>query len=233
MRRAAACVPPSLLRSFRLRARATAGQVGGTVGAALIIITASEAAAQDASPPGPWVVDVRAVTSPVPTDSAFYPALATDFVPSRGFGVDVGAHFYLFSVGPARVGLGGNLVTFRSSVSVPATTNDDGTTAPGQRLTLTMRTIAPQVSFNFGSADGWSYLSAGVGASNVNTEASEVLPGQLESGRLRSVNFGGGARWFIKPRLAFGFDLRGHRVASGADTPGMTVLSVGVGMSIR
>ena len=71
------------------------------------------------------------------------------------------------------------------------------------------------MSANFGTRDGWSYLSAGVGIASVATEAADVMPGENESGRLRAVNFGGGARWFITARLAFGFDLRAHPIAAG------------------
>ena len=219
-------------RSFRLRACATAGQVGGAV-LAVLIATAAPAAAQTTSSPGPWVVDVRGVTSPVPIDPAFYPPLDSAFVPARGFGLDVGAHVYVFNFGPARVGLGANLVMLRGTASPPPPTVEDGGSTAVQRLTVGMRVIAPQVSLNFGSHDGWSYLSAGLGAASVNAEATEVLPGRHESGLLRAVNFGGGARWFLTERLAFGFDLRAHQIAAGADTPKVSVFAVGAGLSIR
>jgi hypothetical protein len=47
------------------------------------------------------------------------------------------------------------------------------------------------------------------------------------------VNFGGGARWFLTERVAFGFDLRGHQIAAGDDTPKVSVFAVGAGLSIR
>lgn len=223
MRRAAACVPRSLLRGF-----------GGTVAA--VVIATAQAAAQTTLPPGPWVLDVRGVTSPVPTDARFYPPLATSSVPSRGFGVDVGAQVYLLSLRLARIGVGANFVSVRSTAVGPVAAADDETTiaaAGGQRLTLNMQMIAPQVSANFGSRDGWSYLSAGVGTASVTTETSDVMAGRQESGWLRSVNFGGGARWFITSRLAFGFDLRAHRIAAGSGTPKTSVFAVGAGLSIR
>jgi len=198
-----------------------------------MLATAAPAAAQTTSPPGPWVVDIRGVTSPVPIDPTFYPPLDNAFVPARGFGVDVGAHVYVFKLGPARVGLGGNLVMVRGTASPPPPTAEDGGSTAVQRLTVSMRMIAPQLSLNFGSRDGWSYLSAGLGAGSVNAEATEVLPGRHESGLLRSVNYGGGARWFLTPRLAFGFDLRAHQIAAGADTPKVSVFAVGAGLSIR
>ena len=222
MRLAAACCPPRLVCSF-----------GGTVAALLIAVT--PAAAQTTSGPGPWVLDVRGATSPVPTDAGFYPPLAATSVPSRGFGVDVGAHIYILSIKLARIGVGANYVNVRSTAVAPVVALDDeeSIAGPGQRLTLTMQMIAPQVSANFGSRDGWSYLSAGIGTASITTETADVMPGRQESGRLRSVNFGGGARWFIKPRLAFGFDLRAHMIAAGSDTPKTSVLAVAAGLSTR
>ena len=222
MRLAAACIPPRLVCSF-----------GGTVAALLIVVT--PAAAQTTPGPGPWVVDVRGVTTPVPTDAGFYPPLATSSVPSRGFGVDVGAHVYVLTIKLARIGVGANYVRVRSTAVAPVVAIDDeaSVAGPGQRLTLTMQMIAPQVSANFGSRDGWSYLSAGLGTASITTETAHVMPGRQESGRLRSVNFGGGARWFIRPRLAFGFDLRAHRIAAGSDTPKTNVFAVGAGVSLR
>jgi hypothetical protein len=222
VRRPAACILPSLLRSF-----------GGTIVAA--VVATGQAAAQTTAPPGPWVLDVRGVTSPVPTDAGFYPPLAATSVPSRGFGADLGAHVYLWSLKLARIGLGGNFVLVRSTVVSPAAAPEDEPVeaSPMQRVTLNMRAIVPQISANFGSRDGWSYLSAGVGIAAVATEAADLMPGRHESGRLRSVNFGGGARWFITPRVAFGFDLRAHRIAAGSDTPKTSLFAVGAGLSIR
>ena len=221
MRPAAACVPPRLLRSF-----------GGTF--VTVVLATVQTAAQTTAPPGPWVVDVRGVTSPVPTDAGFYPPLAATSVPSRGFGADLGVHVYLWNVRLARIGIGANAVIVRSAVVAPVAATEETAEAPAsQRLTLNMRMLAPQISVNFGTRDGWSYLSAGAGVATVATESAEVMPGRHESGRLRSVNFGGGARWFITPRLAFGFDLRAHRIAAGSGTPKTSVFAVGAGLSIR
>lgn len=200
--------------------------------AATAILIAVPAVGQTTSPPGPWVLDARGVTSAVPTDATFYPTLTSTVVPSRGFGADLGGHVYLFNVGPARVGLGASVMFVRATTTAPASTQEGSATA-GQRLTLTMRVIAPQISFNFGSRDGWSYLSAGLGIGSVNTEATDAAPGTQESGLRRSLNFGGGARWFIKPRVAFSVDLRAHQMAGGDVTPRVSVFAVSAGMSIR
>ena len=197
------------------------------------LLAAAPAAGQTtASPPGPYVFDVRAATSGVPNDLSFYPTLTTGVVPARGFGLDVGGQVYVFTLGPARVGLGANVMLIRSSATALVPPEDP---LPGQRLTLNLRTVAPQVSFNFGTRDGWSYLSAGLGVASVTTRTEEITEGERESGQLRALNFGGGARWFITERVAFGFDVRAHKIAASGSsgTPAMTMMAVGAGLSLR
>ena len=201
---------------------------------AAVVIAAMPAAGQTTSPPGSWVLDIRGTTSAVPIDASFYPPLTAATVPSRGFGADIGAHVYLFSLGPARVGLGATVMIVRATANVPSATETDSTTViPDQRLTLTMRALAPQLSLNFGARDGWSYLSAGLGTGSVASHATDATPGEQKSGSLRSINFGGGARWFITPRLAFSVDLRAHQLAAGDGTPRVSVFAASAGMSIR
>lgn len=216
------------------------------------------ASAQTASRPGPWVLDVRGVTSPVPQDSAFYPALdPSTFIPERGFGVDIGAHVYLFTLGNARLGVGAAVVSIRGGTTPPESSPpaSDGPTPAqtGQTLRLDLRTVTPQVSFNFGTRDGWSYLSAGAGTTRVVTTTSGAQSGRRETARIGNVNVGGGARWFLRSHVAFTFDLRLHRLSSATAgipeqsgspstvpetgtteaTPGKMLLTVGVGFSFR
>jgi hypothetical protein len=214
------------------------------------------AAAQSTSRPGPWALDIRGVTSPVPQQTVFYPTLAaTALIPSRGFGFDVGVHAYLFNLGAARVGIGADLFYVQARTTPPApapTTSPDAAPAPaGQNVQIDMRLLTPQVSFNFGSRQGWSYLSAGMGQADVITRTSGALAGRRESSRLDTINVGGGARWFFKSHLAFGFDVRLHNIAAGTveqpdsvagelalpppvlPTPKMRMLTVAVGFSIK
>ncbi len=163
-------------------------------------------------PPGPYfVVDVRGATSGIPTSIGLYPTVPEGGqVPSRGFGYDVGAHVYLFNFGAVRVGLGGNVIGVRGT----ATDAD-----------ATMRILAPQLSFNFGTSDGWSYLSLGAGTAQVNAE---------ETGSSSAINAGGGARWFIKRHLGVGFDIRLHRIAADGDIMGRSsAVSASVGLSVK
>jgi hypothetical protein len=183
----------------------------------LVLMCAAETFAQAVDPPGPWVLDVRGATSGLPSDTAFFPALAENtLVPSRAFGFDLGAHVYLFSLGPARVGLGANYLRARGT---------------SEAVTANVSTVAPQISFNFGSSNGWSYLSAGLGRAWVRTTADQVSgTTERETGGVASLNFGGGARWFLTSRLGVGFDVRWHRLSA---TPHTMLLSAAAGFSIH
>jgi len=183
----------------------------------MLLASGASLAAQAPEPPGPWVIDVRGATSGLPSDTAFYPPISTEtLVPSRGFGGEGGAHIYLVSVGPARVGFGASYLRLR------------GTTAG---VVATFTTIAPQVSFNFGSNQGWSYLSAGYGQGSIETSRDESTGTVAkDSGSLGAMNFGGGARWFLRSHFGVGFDVRWHRLSG---TPGATLVSMGVGFSVH
>ena len=108
--------------------------------------------------------------------------------------------------------------------------------------------LAPQISFNFGSREGCSYLIVGAGTADIVTRTTGVLPGKRETGRLNSLNFGAGARWFIRSHLGVGFDVRMYTMSAGSatdvsppasgevtptPTPRLRMLSVGAGFSVR
>lgn len=114
-------------------------------------------------------------------------------------------------------------------------------------MATTFRTIAPQISLNFGSADGWSYISAGVGRAQVRTDASEFVSGtgdealtspaaSLRNPSLPSLNFGFGAKWFAREHMAFSFDIRFHKLSLGSGeivTPRTTLVAATAGVSLR
>jgi hypothetical protein len=88
-----------------------------------------------------------------------------------------------------------------------------------------MNVLAPQISFNFGTSDGWSYLSVGAGTARVNAEAT---------GSSSAINAGGGARWFIKRHIGVGFDLRLLRIAADGDIMGDSMIfAASVGFSVK
>ena len=164
-------------------------------------------------PPGPFVFDVRGTTSNMPSDVALFPGLSTGAtVPARGFGGSVGGHFYALQIGPARLGLGVDALMVR------------GTTEDANSL---LTSVDPQISMNFGTANGWSTLSAGVGVTRISADPGGV------SESVRSFNWGGGARWFINPHFGVGFDLRIHHLAAGDLLTKQKVISLAAGMSLK
>ena len=77
--------------------------------------------------------------------------------------------------------------------------------------------LAPQVSINFGQKFGWSYLSAGLGSTKVTSSADAVgtTPALIVPESWNSaLNFGGGAKWFMKPHLGASFDVRFVKLGS-------------------
>jgi hypothetical protein len=183
----------------------------------VLVLAPARLAAQGQDPVSGYVLDLRGATSGLPTETAFFPGIPLDtIVPARGFGFDVGGHVYVFRLGPSRVGVGANYIRVR------------GTT---MGIVATASTIAPQVSFNFGTAHGWSYLSAGLGRAWVTTRFDDESGAvTAESGSLNATNYGGGARWFLARRLAVGFDARFHRISG---PPKTSLFSVAVGFSVR
>jgi hypothetical protein len=221
--------------------------IGTLVLAATLAAVPAAAQGPPVGPPGPFVVDLRLATSGLPTDVGFYPPVTAPIaVASRGFGGDIGAHMYAFRLGAARLGFGASF--FRVEGRGDAPTASTGTTTPLEsddvvetvETSATLTSVLPQVSFNFGTRDGWSYISGGLGFSQVRTTA-DPAPGDTtrDSDWTSVLHVGGGARWFIRQRLAVGFDFRIHRLSSrggsgdAPGSPGALFTSLSAGVSIR
>jgi len=150
-------------------------------------------------------------------------------------GMDVGAHFY-----PLRrkvtVGLGASLLMI-GGTQTPGPPEEgavDPPTTPGE---FRVRAIVPQVSLNFGSGRGWSYLGGGLGFSQMKAGRAES---DLEySPQLLTLNVGGGARWFVSEHIAFSLEGRYYRIGGkelDADYVGNPVVSMfvfGAGLSFK
>jgi hypothetical protein len=60
-----------------------------------------------------------------------------------------------------------------------------------------------------------------------------------DSEHLKTVNYGGGARWFAKTHLAFSFDVRFYAINPGSayldypHSPRTTMLVIGAGVSVK
>jgi hypothetical protein len=203
-----------------------------------LVITSREAGAQDPPPPiGPYVFDLRATAPGFPNAAPLAESrgLLVDELPGRGLGAELGAHVYVFRWKAVTFGLGAQLVL--------AQAHADAASPPGQpplrAVTERFTSFSPQLSFNFGSGDGWSYISAGIGRSQWSVVLDGASPQEADEEVLRSINYGGGARWFIKRRLAFTFDVRFHDVDPGTPflgrpaSPRARLVVMGAGISIR
>ena len=207
-----------------------------TTGVALLLITAViPAAAQDPGRIGPFVIDIHGsfVNVGQDVDLAVNRGLSPDQLAGSGLGIDVGSHVYLFRYRAVTFGVGVSAVFMETS----RTPGPDDPDPEGPTVNTRFRALSPQLSFNFGDGDGWSYLSGGLGTSQMSVfEEQETEPSQRRAGTL---NYGGGARWFIKPSLAFSFDVRLYAISPLEQTntepgsPRMTRVAISVGISIK
>jgi len=187
------------------------------------------AAAQAREPVGGFVTDLRLVSSTLPNGTGWTPPLSSGaLVPGRGFGVEAGAHAL---VGPGRhrrlgVGVSGLLAQGRATGLDPAPT-----------VTTRFTAAAPHASMNFGHAQGWSYLSLGVGLAKVTSELEGGTPDPAGWGTV--IHYGFGARWFLRQRVALSLDLRFWALTprSATDTrpssPATTRVAIGGGLAFR
>jgi hypothetical protein len=206
--------------------------------AAISLFVHGRVSAQEPPPRiGPFVVDIRGTSPSFPNDALLAQSrgLNVEELPGRGLGLDGGAHLYLFKWRVITVGIGAQATMARATS--PSVSRAGVETA--RAVTSWFTSITPQLSFNFGTGDGWSYISGGVGKAVWSTvpDAQSPLPGDEE--RLNTVNYGGGARWFAKPHLAFTFDVRFHQLDPGTPLPGLpgsprtTMMIIGAGISLK
>jgi hypothetical protein len=106
-------------------------------------------------------------------------------------------------------------------------------------VTETFTSFTPQLSLNFGTGHGWSYLSGGIGPARWSIVPDGAEPSPADEEQLRAINYGGGARWFARPRLAFTVDFRFHQIDPGtpvlgrAGSPRLTFIAIGAGVSLK
>jgi hypothetical protein len=172
---------------------------------------AAQAQERESEPISRFVLDARGALPRFPADPATASAIdvTTDNLPKRGLGISFGAHVYPLR-GKVTLGVGAEMLITHASHTLPPAQQGgaDGPTAKAR-----FSVFSPQVSLNFGSSRGWSYVSVGLGRANLTFE-QETDPVPDAQSKPRDLNYGGGARWFAQPHLAFTFDLRWHRVAA-------------------
>ena len=205
----------------------------------LCLAAAAPAAAQQPPPRiGPFVVDLRASFPKFPNNPQLADSrgLNTTELPGMGIGGALGVHLYLVKWRAITFGIGGEVMAGQSHFKPPTA---NGKTGFGVPVTERFVTASPQLSFNFGTGTGWSYISAGLGRSQWSLVPDGTASTFADTQRLRTLNYGGGARWFAKKHLAFNVDVRLYAIDPGQphlDLPGgprTTLLVLNSGISIK
>ena len=180
----------------------------------LIALPPGAEAQPTAGPISRFVVDTRGSWARFKQDSAVSQGLQVDSttLPTRGLGITAGAHVYPFRFRRITIGLGVEYARAGDSRTVKIIDEETDEETEGPTITTTFDSLAPQISFNFGRDEGWSYLSGGIGTARMTSERADV-PVTATPERTQALNYGGGARWFNSPRVAFTFDVRFYAIS--------------------
>ena len=212
----------------------------------LVLGLAAAASAQTTDTRIPlFVVDAHAATVGLPQAEGWVPTLpAKTILPGRNFGVAGGASVYPLRFSQVAFGAGVSIIAGSGTgeTVVVTGTGSTATSTVTHVVHTGITSLVPQVSINFGKKLGWSYLSAGYGKSKVTSSAdatktaAEIIVPEAWN---VAVNFGGGARWFMKPHLGAGFDVRWVKLMNRGQTDVLPsakrtqVWNISVGISIQ
>jgi hypothetical protein len=191
----------------------------------IMLLGVIPAAAQTREPLPRFAIDLHAATVGLPQAEGWVPVVSADTeLPGRAWGMGAGATIYPFRIGAMTVGVGAAIITAKGKGEALTITSGSGATAT-TRVTPIVHTgvtnLTPQLSINFGHKFGWSYLSAGLGRSKVSShaDASGTAPAEVVADSWnQAINFGGGAKWFMKPHLGASFDVRFVKLGSRSPT---------------
>jgi hypothetical protein len=211
--------------------------VGGLAG----LLQTGAALAQQEDPIAPFVIDVRGAFISLDASGSAVPlGLDKAQLPSNGLGLELGAHVYPLRGRVVSLGVGASLLFVRAK-KAPEVAEDEEPDPDDPTVRTRIKGFTPQVSLNFGSRRGYSYVSAGIGTMTRAIDATEGVMLEEVTGdtRARTLNYGGGARWFVNSRLAFSFDMRFYRIAaqdattSSVSLPQQRLFMGSVGISIH
>ena len=167
-----------------------------------------------AGPISRYVVDAHGSLARFKQDSAVSQGLGVDAtaLPTRGLGITAGAHVYPLRFRRITFGIGVEYARAADSKTTTITDTQTNEETEGPTITTRFTSFAPQLSFNFGRDEGWSYISGGIGRARITSEnVAHPLSDTADS--TQAINYGGGARWFNSPRMAFTFDIRWYAIS--------------------
>lgn len=177
---------------------------------ALCTATAHQASAQPREPLPFFVIDVQGTLPKYPGVAGFAAprGLNESELPAWGPGVNLGGQVYVTRGTRLSFGVGATYVFTRGSREPEPP--EGQTVAEGPIVTTTYKGLVPQASINFGHRYGWSYISAGIGQSTLTINRDDA-PDETGTAT-KTINYGGGARWFARDHLAFSLDLRFYAI---------------------
>ena len=125
----------------------------------LVVLAGNQVSAQEgvARPIGRFVVDVRGSIAAFGQNQELSAprGFSASLTPKMGLGVEAGAHVYLYRWRQITFGLGGTVHASMGDRSAGALDPD----LDGPTLRKRFVAVSPQLSFNFGNRNGWSYIS--------------------------------------------------------------------------
>ena len=213
--------------------------------AAIACSLAAPAAAQQPKRLPVAALDIRGFYSKLGQD----PVTATDLgidatdLPARGLGGVGALTLYPIRGKSMALGVGGEGLLARGHADLADDQIVTGGTSQASAtlsdpIDQRLRGLAVAISLNFGHRDGWSYVSAGMGPMTFATYRGGTAP--PESPRVSTtLNFGAGARWFMKSHVAFCFDVRFYQTKPEIKTTyyprrqRTQLLIMSAGMSLR
>jgi hypothetical protein len=209
------------------------------IAALTLCVFSTRAVAQDPPPKiGPFALDVHVTVPRFPSDNkqlADSRGLAQGELPSTGLGLHGSATAYVLTWKAVTFGLGADVTVARAHSAAKLVTR----TTMGRAVTEEFSHIAPELSFNFGTGNGWSYLSGGIGPGVWSVVPDGTAGTTADTERLQTINYGGGARWFLNSHVAFSLDVRFYAINPSTPVLGLpggprkTLVFMGGGLSLK
>ena len=170
-----------------------------------VVALAGVAHAQRPGPIPAFAADLRGFYSGLGQDPTTAKDLGVEAaqLPKRGPGAVAGVHVYLLRGHKFALGVGGEGLLARGR----AQDKDSNGKPVGLAVQQRIKSLSAQISLNFGSRDGWSYLTAGMGPMIFKTYLGETAPLAPAPSKM-TINMGAGARWFSSRHFAFAVDAR-------------------------
>jgi hypothetical protein len=207
----------------------------------ICLAIAAPVSAQQKEPLPRFAADVRGMFArhKVEPDIAKGLTVENTNLPVRSLGLVGGAHFYPWGGRKVTMGFGGNIVLAHGSRTLETVVEGEAQPVKGPTVRRHFTAFSPEISLNFGHRNGWSYISGGFfGRSKLYLDRLDSPA--TEAPYRKTLNYGGGARWFTTDHVALSVDFRWYSVAEQLPTttgvvfqPRTTLLVLSGGIAIK